>query len=113
MLPVRSSLQRCASGFALLKWLAPITALVLGTGLVDVQHPLAEQRLVQSSDCGFSLAVTGHLDKRKASSTAGITIHDHSDRLNRPKRFEQSSELIARRSVIQVADENVFHGFSP
>jgi hypothetical protein len=36
MLPVRSSLQRFTSGFALLRLLAPTAALVLGAGLVDV-----------------------------------------------------------------------------
>jgi hypothetical protein len=67
VLSVRSCRQRFAPGFALLKWLAPITASVLGTGLADGQHPLAEQHMVQSRDRGSSLAVTGHLDKCKAS----------------------------------------------
>ena len=100
--------------------LAPLTAetaavsataatLGLGTRFIDVQRAAFEIRAVQAGDSPVGFLGVAHLDKRKAAGTAGITIRNQIDTVDRPILLEHGTNRRIGSGKIQIADKNILH----
>src|SRR5258707_1040179 len=81
----------------------------LGAGFIDVQSAAAKFSTVQRSNCLFSFAGVGHLDKSESSRATCIALGNDAYLLDGAVGFKQRPQLCLGGAVRDVAHKKLLH----
>jgi hypothetical protein len=111
-LPARLASLTTETAAAATRASAAAAALPLGTGFIHIQCTSFEIRAVQGSDSPVGFFGVAHLDKRKATRAAGITIRNQIDTIDGSITLENRANRRIGSGKIQIAYKNILQLFT-
>lgn len=85
------------------------SALALGTSFIYVQCAAFEVGAIQAGNSPVGFLGVAHFDKREAAGTAGITIRDQIDTINRSIALEHGANRRLSGGKIEIAYKDILH----